>query len=541
MKKRLWNLLLVSASFPVFVSAGCQNTNKKDNNTLKPEQNKPNTPNKNENQNQTETDKELAEIKKGGELNGLTSDKFKSIIDILELQKKSIVSMQLNKIKPNNKAELKIEKIEIVSYDDEKGFLEIKANFLYKNKKIENEIIKIEGFSNSIDQASLIYEIDKNLIIEKQLSFSQLSKLENSSLLDYFNKFNILINNFAKVNLKEENDNVKVNTIKISKTGSDLNLVVDVNYQLIKMSNNKVEKEKEISLLSRKIRISEASLMPKSNEILDYIIENKLEEKDDINTSLNNYPSYFVGLSLADFVDGFASKFFKINNKYEKLSNKPIHIIAGEAKANDITGDLYMTIKLRWFNNTNQSVESKYVYKKISNFKKTLNDKSLEKDFTINFNNDNLSKDNAQKIADEFNKSADQNNFKIVKSDEIFKTIFHNEDYLVLGSNVTYKENTWYRLLYKGTAINKDNYDYSGKTEILSANHDSLQINKIQISPYEMKNFKIVTDNGTKLLEFVLLAKISVTVYEAQNATSSANTKTFEWTLNSIHVVKSIK
>ncbi|WP_330463589.1 hypothetical protein [Metamycoplasma gateae] len=284
----------------------------------------------------------------GSTVNGLEIDNYSSIINLFNLNKEQYIEEAkklLVETKQNDNVE--ISNLSVDAYDESEGTLSV--TFDYKNKNNNKEtkgqtatisnFKKIEVFKENLISISA----NKEKLIEDK---KKIETLENTDLSNYLN-ITVLSSNGEKNNIldliKNKSEKYKLSreiSFSNSTTKENVNFEITVNY-LKKITNQEVETiTKKIDVLRKTIAEKNVS----NQDILNYIIDNKINKKDNNDLSKKFPSSYLYNFRNTkkiahNFLNNSEENYFGSNNKIIQFSNETLTV-------DDIAGTVNISFNL---------------------------------------------------------------------------------------------------------------------------------------------------------------------------------------------------
>ncbi|MCV3733665.1 hypothetical protein OF363_01280 [Mycoplasma enhydrae] len=342
------------------------------------------------------------------EVNGLNFDKYSALGSFYNINNKMTVSEALEILK-NNKTSgnIKVYNVVFEQYDESNGNLKLKFDLEIEGNKINTGLVSISGFKKieALDITLINVEIDRDKLIKEK---KQISDIENNNLSEYLKLItkdetnqNVNILDLTK---KYPNNYVVIKAITFTNNKKEkVNFEIETRYKK-KTSAAQAEEVvvKKIDGIAKEILKSKIEVQ----EILNYIIDNEIEEKD-IENKQDKYASSYLYRNR--ILDQIASDFV-VNKKQDYWDNgsRAIEFVTQENwfKIDDNLGKIELTFNLK-VTIDGKTHLSKYRTFEFLGFKKL--DEKIVDEFQLTFNqNANNAKNFFEKIKAEYKKNPGQ-------------------------------------------------------------------------------------------------------------------------------------
>ncbi|SJZ59098.1 hypothetical protein [Mycoplasmopsis verecunda] len=329
----------------------------------------------------------IVDEEKGGELNGLKINKYKGIIQLLNLNSNMPASFNYYAIdrKSFKNANYNISQVIVTDFDDAKSEMTFQVIGNYKDKTLWEDVFKVTGFAKTIPHSSTLakLEFNTNKMMEEQITASNLVDKPFDVVKKYINNFEISIDNMTISILNNPafeitNFSISDNSTKYNKK---YNLNILVQAKELSMKNGVLQQPTSTYTVFNRVMENPTNLVYSDRDYLNYVLNNQVEVVMNNQAASNYYASYFTGRKQAK-IDMW-NLIFKINDKYENYNKIPLSMNV-EYYSNDLTGTLYLSAQISYDNETYSDVPitSDYINKEITGFK-TLNEDTLKQQFTF--------------------------------------------------------------------------------------------------------------------------------------------------------------
>ncbi|TPE57344.1 hypothetical protein FJO69_01810 [[Mycoplasma] falconis] len=304
--------------------------------------------------------------------NGLRISSYGDLLQYLNInntQLPSQVYKQLNEIKIDNKdKEINITKVEVLEFSDQKGTIKIQLSGKYGSISLDenNNQVEISLFKKITPTQTANIEFDFNKIFSEKLTVKELILKDTNQLKTYLKKYDLLIGEETYDILN--NKNFEISSLAIEQHGNIIRIISTVEYL---SANYNINSDPNLTPLnvynSKYILYTYNQLDYTEEDYLNYVLNNQIISTKDQESHIKDYyASYYFAKSRQNI--DYTHLFFIINPEYQIYKDTPI-VFETNFKADDATGKLYLQIKLKWRNNS-QNFESDYIEKEISGFKK---------------------------------------------------------------------------------------------------------------------------------------------------------------------------
>ncbi|AZZ65515.1 hypothetical protein DMC14_001795 [Metamycoplasma phocicerebrale] len=336
------------------------------------------------------------------QVNGLIFDKYSELNEIYDLNSNMFIDQAIEILKENkSKNNVEVSNIVFKAYDPTEGNLKIEFNLKIDNKKIDTKLCSISGFK----KIEMFESKDINVYFNKEKAIKekkQVSDLNESNLIDYL-KIIVMNSNNQNLNLLDllknnKNFSLSQNLKFTNHKKNSVDFEIEIQYRSKKIFEEEKTNSKKITIINKEIIDKEISV----KNVLDYIIENELEEKNVENKNkkfASTYLKYFRntnGKIINQFLSNKQEDYYNNHNEIIKLSNETI-------KIDDYLGQIEISFNLSVKKN-GTIYNSKYKNYKIEGFKSL--DENVINEFSLRFDTENTNaKKFYEKIKNEYQKN----------------------------------------------------------------------------------------------------------------------------------------
>ncbi|WP_185938988.1 hypothetical protein [Mycoplasmopsis arginini] len=458
-------------------------------------------------------------------VNGITADKYGNLVHLYELDSQMDVRKAIEKLVDiKQKDNVTVRNLTTEAFDESTGTISIKFDYQIGEQTFTNKQATLSGFKKIeiFNPNLLTVSLNKNKLIEEK---KDIKDLTNKNLIDYL-EINFLNSNGESVDLiKLTRDNPGLYSFKYGvqfsdeETKENVNFVLNINYKKKELNQEEQQVTAKVDVLRKQIKDREIT----KKEILDYIIENKLTNKE-----VNNADKFASSLLYLfrttnkiahNYIDNKEEDYFGPSEKIE-LSNQHLTI-------DDYTGTAEISFNLK-YNDNGREINSKGKTININGFKKLTN--TYLDNFVLTFDSlSNPTKTFIKKIKEEYLKKPSQN---FTLDSNWIKNNWSLENSFVFLRMVQNQNNNFERLEYRNNSILKLNANGKGIEECIVNdtridmfnNGDYFEISNLNAI---FESITIESVNGNRV-NFVLNTKLEIAINSGQNQTITIP-KTVSW------------
>ncbi|AXE60668.1 hypothetical protein DA803_00995 [[Mycoplasma] phocae] len=461
----------------------------------------------------------------------LNNAQQQEVVDVLEINKKIPVSLNIKNITNKSKDMIKITKIEILSFSDSRGILILSILGTYKNKKFLLNNYEISGFNNySFMQNSraITVSINKERLIKTKKEIADLFAIKGEELLTYIN---INVNGILLNHLFDE----KLIEVENINLGQNKSLTFSLYYiNKSKTLNEDVKIENKIKIDGIRIPITDDKIT--EIDVLNYILDKKIQVKVKDNEDNKIFASFYENRSKI-VNNAIVAKFFDLDETkgldYFKNKTGQLFIQIEKVKANDINGILFVSYHIILEVN-DQMKRSKTKNIEIKNFPKAESDKDLNSQFILIENRfidgKNSFQERIKKLYDKVKNENDLTNLEITDKTNLLTFLGFSNEWNILRKTDNSSQNkyivndarSYWEFQFKGTKLSDLLDTNTGILIDPETRKEKISFYSIQIKPIKISNFEINKIEESLTAKFTY--EIKFYVYYANNVDSN-NTK----------------